>query len=59
MQLGDQLVWEWWWRKVPSVLLYYHPCIIYTERTQVRIVLFYTKSATLLESDAEQCCPVW
>ena len=31
----------------------------YTARTQIRLVLFYTKSAALLESDAEQCYPVW
>ena len=55
IRLGDQLVWEWWWHKVPSVLLYYRTCMIYRESTQVRIALFYT----LLESAAELCCPVW
>ena len=44
IRLGDQLVWEWLWCKVPSILLYYHPCMIYRESTQVHIVLLYTKS---------------
>ena len=48
MRLGDQLVWEWWWSKVPSVLLYYHPCMICSSHTDPSSTSLY-----------KVCCTAW
>ena len=60
MQWADQLVWEWWWRKVPSVLLYYHPCMIRSSSCPYSNLYFSTHSLMhCLVCCTEQCYPVW